>query len=583
MEKLRLPLLALVALLGFLLFQAWQAEHQDTTGRQAGQQQPATTESASAASPSGFKTVDRPQKGSNASGNQPRTGSSAHTGSETTAEPGGDVPASELIKVVTDTYHIEINTRGGSLYRVTLRQVPVSSDKPESELTLIKPGTAAFFRHKTRILSEQSTRSESRIFHAEKSIYRLEDGDKRLEVPLVWQGPNGRKIIKTYVFREGSYHIDLDTVVKNATQKKWPVSNYIRFWRQGGTKQTNAWFIPSTFTGVGWYAEGNDGSAYSYHKRQLSALGKNPADLIQTGGWTAILEHYFIAAAIPNQDTKIRLFARPRPTDAASDAFVTGFRTTQVELAPGDSTRFNTRLFIGPKLQDQMTSTAPSLDLTVDYGFMTVLARPIFKVLSFLHSFVGNWGVAIILLTLIIKLLFFKLSEKQFRAMARMRRFQPRIQQLKEQYGDDRQQLQAKMMELYKKEGFNPLAGCWPMLVQAPVFIVLYWVILQSAELRSAPFLWINDLSSPDPYYILPIFFGVSMFIQQRLTMTAAMDPIQQRMMQIMPIGLAIFFAFFPAGLVLYWCTNNTLSITQQWYIYKKLDSEGLGHKTPNG
>lgn len=579
MEKLRFPLLALVALLGFLLFQAWQMDHRDTTHRQAGNQQPATEKNTSVADQSGSNTVNRPQAGGSESGSQAQTGLQPREGSKTSTRPTGNVPASELIKVVTGKYHIEINTHGGNLYRVTLRQVPVSSEKPKTELTLIQPGSASFFRNKTQILSEQSTRSKPRIFHADKPVYKLDKADKRLEVPLVWQGPNGRKITKTYVFRADSYRIDVNTVVKNAAQKAWPVSNYVRFWRNGGSKRTNAWFIPSTFTGVGWYAAGHDESGYSYHKRNLSALDKNPVDLTQTGGWTAVLEHYFIAAAIPNKKTSVRLFAKSRPTDAAAKAFVTGFRTAQVKLAPGASTRFDTRLFIGPKLQDQMASTASSLDLTVDYGIMTVLARPIFHLLSFLHSLVGNWGVAIILLTLIIKLLFFKLSEKQYRAMARMRRFQPRIQQLKEQYGDDRQQLQTKMMELYKKEGFNPLAGCWPMLVQAPVFIVLYWVILQSAELRSAPFfLWIQDLSSPDPYYILPIYFGVTMFIQQRLTMTAAMDQMQQRLMQIMPIGLAIFFTFFPAGLVLYWCTNNTLSIAQQWYIYKKLDAEGLGH-----
>jgi len=197
-----------------------------------------------------------------------------------------------------------------------------------------------------------------------------------------------------------------------------------------------------------------------------------------------------------------------------------------------------------------------------------------------LHSLVGNWGVAIILLTFLIKLCFYKLSETQYRAMARMRKFAPRMQQLKEQYGDDRQQLQSKMMELYKKEGFNPLAGCWPMLVQMPVFISLYWVLRESVELRHAPFmLWIQDLSAPDPLYILPVVFGVTMFLQQRLTANVTMDPMQQRIMQIMPVGLAVFFAFFPAGLVLYWCTNNLLSIAQQWYIYRKLDAEGLGHK----
>ncbi|NNC24039.1 membrane protein insertase YidC [Salinisphaera sp. USBA-960] len=569
MENLRFILLAIAALFGVLLYQAWQTDYPGNADKtkQANQQQ---TQNRQAKNQSQVAPGQKAESGSKSD-----LGQKAKTATKSVA-------ADKLIHVVTNNYRIAINPHGGNLYRTTLRNVPLSSDQPDTPLTLLQPGDSDFFRQSSRVIGGDTAQSNVRTFKAAKSTYRLGDNQDTLKVPLAWHGPNGRTIKKTFVFKRDTYRIDLDTKVQNGDGAPWEVSNLVRFWRHGGVTKTHPWFIPSTFSGVGWYAAGSNGDDFSYHKRETAKLGQKPVNITQTGGWAAVMERYFLAAAIPDQKTRARFFASQKATDSAPDAFTTGFRTAQVNVAPGDSTQFNSRLFVGPKLQNDLASVAPGLDLTVDYGFMTVLARPIFKLLSFLHSVVGNWGVAIILLTLIIKLLFYKLSEKQFRSMARMRKFQPRMQQIKEQYGDDRQQMQAKMMELYKKEGFNPLAGCWPMLVQAPVFIVLYWVLLESAEMRAAPFLWINDLSSADPFFILPIIFGVTMFIQQRLTTSTAMDPLQQRMMQIMPLGLAVFFTFFPAGLVLYWCTNNTLSIAQQWYIYKKLDNEGLGHKASN-
>jgi YidC/Oxa1 family membrane protein insertase len=303
----------------------------------------------------------------------------------------------------------------------------------------------------------------------------------------------------------------------------------------------------------------------------------------QLGGWMAMTQHYFLGAIIPPQDAPASYFARPKNVPGTRlPGYAVGYVGARNRVAAGERAVLETDLFLGPKLRDQLAAVAPGLPLTVDYGLLTVIAQPLFWVLDKLHAVVGNWGWAIILLTVMIKLAFYKLSETQFRAMARMRKFAPRIQQLKEQYGDDRQKLQSKMMDLYKKEGFNPLGGCWPLLVQMPVFIALYWVLRESVELRHADFmLWITDLSSPDPLYLLPVAFGITMFVQQKLSSSSmTMDPMQQRLMQVMPVGLSVFFAFFPAGLVLYWFVNNLLSIAQQWYIYRKLDHEGLGHKS---
>ena len=237
-------------------------------------------------------------------------------------------------------------------------------------------------------------------------------------------------------------------------------------------------------------------------------------------------------------------------------------------------------MYVGPKLQQELAAIAPGLELTVDYGLLTPISEPLFWLLERFHRWTGNWGAAIILLTLAVKLLMYKLSEAQYRGMAKMKKYAPRIQELKERYGDDRERMHKAMMELYKKEKFNPLAGCWPLLVQFPVFIALYWVLLESVELRQADFaLWLNDLSSPDPFYVMPVLFGITMYIQQKLSGNVAMDPMQQRVMNMMPVMLTVFFAFFPVGLVLYWFVSNLIGIAQQWYITRKLAQEGLSHR----
>ncbi|MGD8640620.1 MAG: membrane protein insertase YidC, partial [Gammaproteobacteria bacterium] len=253
--------------------------------------------------------------------------------------------------------------------------------------------------------------------------------------------------------------------------------------------------------------------------------------------------------------------------------YIVGVSSTETKIAPGQTGEFSSRLFVGPKEQDRLAGVAPNLELTVDYGVLTILAEPLFWLLELIHDYIGNWGWSIVLVTLIIKLVFYKLSKAAYTSMANMRKFQPKIQQIRERYGDDRQRMSQAMMDLYKKEKINPLGGCLPMLVQIPVFIALYWVLLESVELRQAPFiLWINDLSTKDPYYVLPLIMGASMFLQQKLN-PAPMDPMQAKILQFLPIIFTLFFAFFPSGLVLYWVVNNILSIIQQWHITRKIEA----------
>ena len=284
-------------------------------------------------------------------------------------------------------------------------------------------------------------------------------------------------------------------------------------------------------------------------------------------GWVAMIQHYFVGAWIGEKDKTNHVYTKV----SDGNKYVIGMLTPQASVAPGSTGSIKARAYVGPKLQEQLKDVAPNLVLTVDYGWLTILAEPIFWFMKWIQSVVGNWGWTIILLTISIKLMFYKLSETSYKSMANLRRVHPRLQSLKERFGDDKQGMQQAMMKIYKEEKINPLGGCLPILVQIPVFIALYWVLLESVEMRQAPFiLWLDDLSSKDPYYVLPLLMGASMLIQQKLN-PAPLDPVQAKIMMMLPIVFTVFFAFFPAGLVLYWVANNVLSITQQWVITKRI------------
>jgi YidC/Oxa1 family membrane protein insertase len=300
-----------------------------------------------------------------------------------------------------------------------------------------------------------------------------------------------------------------------------------------------------------------------YEKIKFDAMRESNLNRTVTGGWAAMIQHYFLAAWIPSQDETNTYYTKA-PGD---NRYIIGMVGAVKTIAPGETGTLDARLYVGPKLQDHLQQVAKGLELTVDYGILTIISEPLFWVLKHIHSIVGNWGWSIIIITIMLKALFYKLSETSYKSMAHMRKVQPRLQALKERYGDDKQKLNEAMMKMYREEKINPLGGCLPILVQIPVFIALYWMLLESVEMRQAPFmLWIKDLSTADPYYVLPVLMGITMLIQHRLNPTP-MDPIQARVMMILPIAFTFFFMFFPAGLVLYWVVNNTLSIAQQWYI----------------
>ncbi len=468
------------------------------------------------------------------------------------------------IKVSTDLYQLEISTRGGDILNGLLQQYPTSVATPDDKFQLLKDGTPNLFIVQSGLLGaepEKAPTHEAR-FEAEQQEYRLEEKQDSLEVKLIWRHPSGISVTKRYTFRRGSYLVEVSHEVVNNSEAPWSGREYRQLQRSPEEEGKGSAFI-YTYTGGAIYSPEE-----KYEKIPFEDMQEAKLERSVTGGWIAMLQHYFLGAWIPDPEEKDIFYSKVLP----GERYVLGMYTQPISVASGDSHRFDSHLFIGPKLQSEMAAAAPGLELTVDYGWLTAVAQPIYWLMDKIHGLVGNWGWAIICLTALIKALFYKLSEASYRSMANMRKLAPRMQALKDRYGDDKQRLNQAMMEMYKKEKINPLGGCLPILVQIPVFISLYWVLLEAVELRQAPFIfWINDLSVKDPYFVLPVIMGISMLIQQKLN-PAPVDPMQAKIMMALPFVFTVFFAFFPSGLVLYWVVNNVLSITQQWYITRQIE-----------
>jgi len=476
-------------------------------------------------------------------------------------------PGSKKIRVHTDVMELMIDTRGGDLVGAILLNYPVDKKNPDVLVEMLSPSQAEYsvFLSGLRSASGPATPGADAVYQSGKSEYLLADGADVLEVPLTWVGADGLAVTKTYRFRRGQYGVDLEYEVRNGSATAWSGASYVQI-RRHQLDQSRSMTDVDTYSYRGPVFYDGD----KYEKLKVGDLNEEPFEAVTTDGWIAAIRHHFLLAAVPppDQPASYKVTARGnRYTLSALGSVAT--------VAPGQSGTFAETLFVGPKLQEQLKETAPGLVLSVDYGWLTVISQPLFWVLQKLHDLTGNWGWSIILLTVLIKIVFYKLSETSGKSMAKMRKLQPRMKALQERFADDRQGLSQAMMELYKREKVNPASGCLPILVQMPVFLALYWVLLESVEMRQAPFmLWINDLSAKDPYYILPLLMGVTMFIQQKLN-PAPPDPVQAKVMMALPIVFTVFFAFFPAGLVLYWFVNNLLSIAQQWRINKVVEAGG--------
>ncbi|MBI4937987.1 MAG: membrane protein insertase YidC [Nitrosomonadales bacterium] len=474
--------------------------------------------------------------------------------------------AGQKITVKTDLLVAEISTVGGDLRRLEFTQHYDALDKSKP-FALLQEQKAHTYIAQTGLLGDGLPTHHS-IFAAEASEYRLEKGKDSVEVRLSAIDVKGAKISKIFVFRRGSYLIEVGYEIENISPTSLTPSAYFQLVRDSTPPEGGSQFVP-TYTGPAVYTEQE-----KFQKVDFSDIDKGKANYPQRAdnGWIGMLQHYFVAAWLPKEKSQREYYTK----HLENGIYSAGVILPVTAINSGQSVRVSTSLYAGPA-QITLDKIAPGLGLTVDYGWFTIIANPLFWLLTYLQGWVHNWGVAIILLTILIKLAFFPLSAASYRSMGKMRVVAPKLEKIKQQYGDDRERLHKAMMELYKAEKINPLGGCLPVVIQIPVFIALYWSILASVEMRYAPFFgWITDLSAADPYYVLPLIMGASMIIQTKLNPTPP-DPLQARLMQIMPIVFSVVFFFFPAGLVLYSIVNNVLSILQQWYITRGLEAEAKG------
>lgn len=566
MENQRYILMIALVVIGALMYFTWQAEHasngqatlvdqQETATNTADEPQLGQETASEPGVPSQGKAdpaAPQEQVGKAAAPDQQLDSASTQQGSSRADAQG------ERIKVTTDLLDVEITTAGGDIRQVELLEhtTEVDNDKP---FRLMRDTGEPFYIARAGLGRDGPGRDAR--FKVNKDHFKLSKGQKKLEVPLVWE-EGGVEIRKIYTFKRDSYIVDVRHEIVNRSGEQWRGFQYLELLREPNPSGMSPWYVNSYVGGAAYTPED------SYERISFDDMEDQDLSRDVTGGWISMVQHYFVAAILPEQDKKYRFYSRTLPTDT----YLLGMSSPWIIVPSGESATEQNRFFIGPKEQSRLTAIpdVKDLRLTVDYGFLTILANPLFWALDHIQNVVKNWGVAIIILTLFIKIIFFKLSSISYRSMARMRKVQPKMQQIRERYADDQQQMNQALMELYKKEKINPLGGCLPMLIQIPVFISLYWVLMESVEIRHQPFmLWIQDLSSRDPYFVLPLLMGASMVLQMKLS-PPAMDPIQKRVMQVLPYIFTAFFTLFPAGLVLYWLSNNVLSITHQWFIMRQ-------------
>ena len=486
---------------------------------------------------------------------------------EMPAESDYKLLSGQRISVVTDLYKADIETTGGDIRRLELLKHRAADNDKTNFVLLDDAANPMTYVAQTGLIGADLPTHKA-VFTTSATSYQMQPDQDSLEVRLNWLS-NGVSVDKIYTFHRNRYAIDVTYEVKNGSASAITPAVYYQIVHDNLSNQGSK--LMPTFTGGAYYSE-----ATKFKKLKFADMDKEALKLSSNDGWVGLLQHYFVSAWIP-KDGLVRDFYSKKINE---HMYTIGSNSALATIAPGATLVVAARLFSGPQTKVDLISTAPGLEYTVDYGWLTVVATPLFWMLSKIHALVSNWGVAIILLTVLIKAAFFRLSASSYRSMAQMRELAPRLESMKAKFGDDRQKMQAAMMELYKKEKINPMGGCLPILVQIPVFISLYWMLLGSVELRHAPFFgWIQDLSAIDPFYILPILMGATMIIQTRLNPKPA-DPLQAKVMTWMPVVFSVFFFFFPAGLVLYWLVNNVLSITQQWYINKMIHAEALLKKS---
>ena len=549
MDTQRLILWLVFSFSGLMLWQAWEREHNPPPVPTSSRAVQSTTPAASAPIPS--------IPAATTAGAPPATASA---------------PTGQTIEVHTDLYTADIDTVGGTIDRVALAKHRDAQDPSKPYLALQRNAERTYIAQAGLI--GEGFPNHRTVYEAEPGPRTLAPGQDQLQVKLQATAANGDKVVQVLTFHRGTYVIDVTFDVTNNGAAPISPEAYFQLLRDTKKVGVQSSMAPASFVGPVVYDDQD-----KFKKVDFGEIDKEAADPTRKpaythstdSGWIGMIEHYFVAAWLPPDKTPRQFYT----TKLDNGLYTAGVRYADGAIAPGATGAVSSRLYVGPQDQDTLAKLAKGLDLVVDYGIFTIIAEPLFALLKWLHALIGNWGWAIIVMTILIKGAFFPLNAASARSMAKMKIVSPKMKSLQEQYANDKQQLQVKMMELYKQEKINPLGGCLPIVVQIPVFIALYWVLLSAVQLRHAPWIgWIHDLSAPDPWFILPVVYAITAYLQVRLSPTPISDPVQAKVMQFMPVAFSIMFLFFPSGLVLYWLVNNSLQIAQQWHVNRMLQKE---------
>lgn len=541
MESQRTFLLIGLMLVSFLLFQEWDNDYNKPKADPS-----ATTQTLQANSPESDDYI-------------PSSSDSGLPASATLAK-------RSVIEITTDVFKVKIDTKGGDIVETDLLQYEETkgSETPYMLLGQLDSGKQYFSQSGLIGLNGPDASANGRpTYSTEQKSYTL-TGDE-LRVPLQFTDSNGVSFTKTYLFKKGQYDVGLEYKINNTTSAPLQVQLYTQIKR---TVQEKGSMVDQNYLGAAYGTDEEPYEKYSFSDMADKNLNKNTQ-----GGYVAFIQHYFVSAWVPMQDQTNTIYSLITKSNAA----IIGAKDPAVNIQAGSEQTLTATYYMGPKESDILEAIHPDLDLTVDYGWLWFISQPLFVLLKWLHSILGNWGVAIIAITIIVKSLMYPLTKAQYTSMAKMRALQPKMAALKEKFGDDRQKFGQATMEMYKKEKVNPMGGCFPILLQMPIFLALFYVFLESTELRHAEFIfWLTDLSAQDPYYVLPILFGASMFVTQKLQPMTVTDPMQQKMMTFMPVIFSVFFLWFPSGLVLYWLVSNLISIVQMLIIYRGMEKKGI-------
>ncbi|HET8904383.1 MAG TPA: membrane protein insertase YidC [Saccharospirillum sp.] len=555
MDVRRIVLIAGLAVVSYILVLQWSSDYASAPPEQQ------------AAASSEVVPLDVPQ-----SDIPDESASTAVTTSEVPEAanaPGATATASSanggVVSIKSDVLNLRVELRGGDVIYAALPEYPYRADTPQIPFQILE-NQQRTYTAMSGLVGPDGIDSEQRaLYQVEQSEYQLADGSQQLEVTLTHTTDDGLTVNKVFTLTRGSYLIDIRYEIQNGSAEAITTNLFAQLKRDGSEDPSAGGQIGmASYLGVAITTPED-----RYRKISFGDMEDETFRIAQTGGWIAILQHYFLSAWIPGEDQTHSYYAR----QLENGLYYAGFQSPALTVSPGDTATTSAELYVGPKDQDNLATIAEHLELTVDYGWLWWAAQPLFKLLQFMHSLVGNWGWAIVLMTLTVKMVLYPLTASSYRSMAKMRKFAPKMTQLREQFGDDRQRLGQEMMKMYKKEKLNPMGGCLPILVQMPIFIALYWVLMEAVELRQSPFIfWIEDLSIKDPYFVLPLLMGASMFVQMQMQQQPSMDPMQARMMKFMPVIFTFMFLWFPAGLTLYWFVNNVTTIVQQYIVNRQFE-----------